>query len=578
MTVGADTSMRDAALEYARAGWAVLPLDASHAPLEHEPTTDENTLVRWWARYPEAMPGVALGRPIGGSRQHLVALIDSVTTASADYLEKRGALASLGHLVHGNDRAWLYASPEALASRELAPGLVVKGEGVIALPPAHDRAGEWRWRKRQFLPDRPLAAAPHWLRVAEPQPAGVDHPVVAADWGRELRRSEKGNVMPTLANASLILRCDDRWGGRLAYDEMAMSVAYDGAPMRDAHVAAMREAIERTYLTAMADSVVRDALTNVADTRRYHPVRSYLASLRWDGIARIARVLEEVLRIPSPTALDHAMLRCWFISAVARPTKPGCKVDTALVLVGKQGTFKSTFFRVLSEPWFSDSYMDITNKDSLMQLASAWIYEWSEIESVTNSRQAGEIKKFVTSQSDTFRAPFARTVQRAPRSGVIVGTTNEDRFLNDETGSRRFWVLRVPEIVNRSLLERWRDQLWAEAAAALAKEESWWLERSEETTREERAEEFSVIDPWTERLTNWIDQNGAEDYTAIELMSQALQLPARDQHSGNARRIGRTMRDLGFSRSKARPVREGRTLPPSWVWRRDAEASEIDTS
>jgi hypothetical protein len=83
------------------------------------------------------------------------------------------------------------------------------------------------------------------------------------------------------------------------------------------------------------------------------------------------------------------MVRAWFVSAVARATDPGCKCDTALVLVGEQGARKSTFYRVLAGEWFSDTAVDIENKDAMMQINGAWIYELGEIEHVSRALHLG---------------------------------------------------------------------------------------------------------------------------------------------------------------------------------------------
>lgn len=573
---GTTDTMLSEALLYASKQWPMVALDRSLVPLDDSPTSDAVEITRRWNRMPNCTPGLVLGHAMGGSKVRLVALIDHGTREANAYLQRRGALDALGlgHLTHGQERAWIFASHTPMASRELAPGLEVRGDGVIPLPPSGDARAEWRWRKGHFLPDRPLAAAPAWLRVAEPDPPrATAAPEVSDDWTEELARTNSGRVLPTLANAATILRCDDRFAGRLAYDEMALAVTLDGKPQSDADVARLRELIERRYGTTLTDATARDAMALVSDGSRVHPVRDYLSRLEWDGISRIARVATDVLHIDKPSALELAMLRCWFIASVARPMRPGCKADTALVLVGAQGAFKSTFFRVLGGEWFSDSHMDITNKDSLMQLASAWIYEWSEIESVTSSRQAGEVKKFITSQFDTFRAPFARTVQRVPRTAVIVGTTNEDRFLNDETGSRRFWALRVRRQIDRALLETWRDRLWAEAVAAWRSGESWWLEAHEESARETHAEAFSVHDPWSHEVETWIRHNEQAEYTTNEVMSGALVLPKKDMHSGSSRRVAAVLRRLGFERVFKRVQREGMTWPPTWVWvRQDATA------
>lgn len=570
--------MRAAALAYAKARWPVLPLDAALAPIEHEPTTDPTTIVLWWGRYAGARPGVVLGRPIGGSRQHLVALIDHGGAPATDYLQKRGALDALGlgQIIHGlgRERAWLFASPEPMPSRELAPGLVVRGDGIVALPPSEDAEGVWRWRKGGFLPDRAMIAAPHWLRVAEPAPARApDEPAVSHEWVDELARTKTGAVVPSLANAALILRCDERWAGRIAYDEMALAVVRDGRTMGDADVAAMREQLERRYAAQFADRTMRDALLVVGEARRFHPVRAYLAGLRWDGVARIDAVAGQVLRVqPADEPLARRMVRAFFVSAVARARRPGCQVDTCLVLYSReQGMFKSRFFRTLAEPWFSDTLLDPTNKDSLQQIAAAWIYELGEVDSITSRKHASDLKRFMTSSTDTFRPPYERTVRTVPRSGVLVGTTNKDRFLTDETGSRRFWIARVGGRIDIARVARERDQLWAEAVVAFERGESWWLSSDDEAARETDAEHHIEQDPWRVLLVRYFQARFRSrelraEYTAQELALDVLKLERKELDKPREMRIGDILRGLGFQRRKLRIERDGRRLDPTWTW------------
>ena len=84
-----------AALDYQRAAWPLLPLDDGLTPLEHDPLTAREDVIRAWARHPGAQPGVVLGRPIAGGRHHLVALIDACTDESTAYLAARGAVEML---------------------------------------------------------------------------------------------------------------------------------------------------------------------------------------------------------------------------------------------------------------------------------------------------------------------------------------------------------------------------------------------------------------------------------------------------------------------------------------------------
>jgi predicted P-loop ATPase len=369
------------------------------------------------------------------------------------------------------------------------------------------------------------------------------------DWRAQLSQTPQGHIRNTFDNLCRILEHHESYGPLLAFDEMRLTPMVSGRAVTDADVGRIRREVEQHFGFQPSDANVRAALGTVSADRRYHPVRRYLESLEWDGEERICRVVPDVLGAVN-TALHQTMLRKWFISAVARAMRPGCKVDTALVLVGRQAAMKSTFFATLGGEWFSDTYMDITDKDGIMQLHSAWIYEWAEIESVTTRKQASEIKQFVTSQTDTFRQPFGRTVGVHHRSTVIVGTTNEERFLSDPTGSRRFWVVRVGHRIAIDIIRQWRDQLWAEALAAFRDGEIWWLDDESDAQRESAADEYVVDDSWEQPIAEWLV--GRQSATTADILSQALGMLASQQNQQTWNRLGAVMRRLGWIASRKR--------------------------
>src|SRR3990167_10957807 len=91
--------------------------------------------------------------------------------------------------------------------------------------------------------------------------------------------------------------------------------------------------------------------------------------------------------------LNRSLVRRLLIAMVARAMKPGCKLDTVLVLVGLQGIGKSTLFRILASPaFFVDSPIDIDKKDALEQLRHAWLIEWAELESLFRARDSTAVK------------------------------------------------------------------------------------------------------------------------------------------------------------------------------------------
>mgnify|MGYP003507803933 FL=1 len=402
------------------------------------------------------------------------------------------------------------------------------------------------------------AAADEGLPAPEPKNT-------TGEWEADLYRTPKGAVRNTFANLCAILRNAEEYGARLRYNDMIIAPTLDGRKLEEAELGLMREAIERRYGISPGADALAQALLAVAWERRYHPVRDYLNGAVWDGVPRLDTVAARILAA-EPSPINTTMVRAWFVSAVARAMEPGCKCDTSLVLVGAQGARKSTFFSVLAGEWFSDTAVDIENKDAMLQINGAWIYELGEIEHVTGRAHAGRIKAFISSAKDTFRAPFHRTLSAFPRSNVIVGSTNEDQFLNDPTGSRRFHCVRVGARVDIEALKAERDQLWAEAVAAYQDREAWWLTAEAEGALRDASDEFRVVDPWEASIVRWIEDRNPVDIlrpvTTQRILVDVLGLRLPDVGQREAMRVAAIMKRIGWANRVARI--EGGKLARVW--------------
>jgi predicted P-loop ATPase len=397
---------------------------------------------------------------------------------------------------------------------------------------------------------------------AETRP--VDLTASAGAWTQDLYTTKDGRIRNTFANICTILRGDTTYAS-LAWNEMSMMPELDGTPAGDARMGLIRESIERAYGFSPGADALAQAVVTVADASRYHPVRRYLQSLEWDGTPRLSTLARELLGAQSD--IECQMVRAWFISAVARVLSPGCKVDTVLVLVGPQGARKSTFFGALAgADWFSDSHVDLGSKDVYLQLGGKWIIEWGEVERIIGRRGTDEVKSFISSRADTFRAPYARAAQTVPRTCVLVGTTNEDSILHDATGSRRFWCVRVrvPRIDSERLSAE-RDQLWAEAVNGYQHGEQWWLDEDSTGAHEQNAEQFRVSDPWEPAIAQWIASNHAATYQTAYLLQQALGLELKSIGQREQVRAAAILSRLGFERRVERIAGHNTKL-----WRRKA--------
>lgn len=416
-----------------------------------------------------------------------------------------------------------------------------------------------------FPPERP---AP---QRAVAQPPAND----PTDWRALLSVTSKCKLRAEPSNVALILSHDERWQGVLAHNEMTKSpVLLQAAPwtpecqpgsrtgpMSDSDVTRVRIWLTRNYNLDVSSATAMEGVDIAGRGAAYHPVRQYLDGLRWDGVKRIERIAPDILG--ADNALAPTMMRKFFVSAVARVMQPGCKVDTSLILVGPQGWRKSSFFAAISGEWFVDSAIVLGDKDAYLQIHTAWIYEVAEIDSLMRSRDAEAVKAFASSATDTFRAPYARSAQQHPRSCVIVGTTNQDRFLTDDTGSRRWWCVQVQRPIDTVALTAQRDQLWAEAVAAYRAGETWWLSPEEERQRAVESSERDTIvdDPWYDAVVDAVSTLDA--VSTRDILTRWLCVPAERHTDRAAKRVASIMRHAGW-----RPGKAGRGKVR--VWRKGA--------
>ncbi|MBY0455244.1 MAG: virulence protein E [Burkholderiaceae bacterium] len=228
-----------------------------------------------------------------------------------------------------------------------------------------------------------------------------------------------------------------------------------------------------TYgLPSIPRASLSEAIITVANMQRWHPIREFLQVLQWDGTSRIDKWLVHVLG-ESPETLGPAMQeylglvgRYWLLGMVNRVMRPGCKFDYCPVLEGAGGLRKSTLVEVLAgSEYFSDTPFEVGNgKEAQEQVQGLWLYEIAELTHFSKS-EVGAIKAFISSKADRYRVAYGSTVETFPRQCILVGTTNENTYLRDRTGNRRFWPIPVRNVINTDWVAKYRAQLLAEAFA-----------------------------------------------------------------------------------------------------------------
>jgi len=367
-----------------------------------------------------------------------------------------------------------------------------------------------------------------------------------------LHRNDKGKIQKTAGNLSKILRLHHQWGARLALNEMTCDVIYDGAVVGDVFVDWVQEQIEDAWHLNFGREDTASKILAQASCQPIHPVREWLRDLPpWDGQERIRKVAPEILGDSSPLAYQYIFRT--MVGAVRRVFCPGTKMDTVLILTGKQGALKSTFFKVLAgEDNFGDSPIDLESKEGPMVLHRSWFNEFAEIDHVTSNRDVERLKAFLSTSKDIFRPTYGRSVGVFPRSCIIVGTANKDELLVDPTGSRRFWPIKIGKTLELGMLNEWREQLWAEAMDAYHQGVDHWLPPEIDNLRAEDARKFEAEDPWESQVDQALASFSRagrlfnlEGLSTAEVMSQ-MGIPVSQQTRGSAMKVAQILKSMGW--------------------------------
>ena len=399
----------------------------------------------------------------------------------------------------------------------------------------------------------------------------LDHGKVVAmpeAWKKNLIASANGSLKPSIANALTYFRHDPAWRGVLARDTFALRTVarrktpwgFSGAWTEQQDTLACEWLAHQGVF--VSTDVAAKAIETVATEQAFDSLNEWLDSLVWDRKSRVATWLPDYVGAAENGYSCNVGMRT-LIAAIARAKRPGCKVDSVLVLEGRQGVGKSTVGRILGHLWYSDDMSEMGSKDSIMQTAAAWVVELAELDALSRSEQS-RIKAFISRSTDRFRPPYGRRIVEVPRRSIFIGTTNNGAYLRDETGARRFWPVQCGDI-DLAGLERDRDQLWAEAVHLFNAGEPWWI--SDETEAEEAAEQQAdryECDPWQALISEWAE--GRTSISVAELLTSAIQRPAGQWTQADQNRVARCLRVTGWERFQQRNGKQR-----EWRYRRLSE-------
>lgn len=483
-----------------------------------------------------------------------------------------------------------YASGAALGSlglslgeteRELLPacennGLVGK-DGINRVRREIARG----WEKGAAEPRQPPEDRPGWRRPEDGPPAyivqggPIDPPIPPpTDDDAPMRRRANANDPPwasvyppdhqragqpttCLANTRIML---DHHGAVCRVNLMShkdeITIGRSGAVTERAStvgIATIRE-LAREYGLNSGQALI-DHLSIIMVERAVHPVADWIRSRPWDGVDRTEALLESLTMAPdSNRALALRMLRTWLATAARAALVPsdaqhGIAAQGILVLQGRQGTRKSSWVMSLVPPnsgWAKESVLlDPSDRDSVQRATEFWLVELGELDATFRKADIAALKAHITASTDTYRRAYAAASETVPRRTIYAATVNDQTFLVDETGSRRFWVLAVLACNPDHGIDL--QQLWAQAATLEV--EGLYLKDDEQRASEDSNQAHEVIDPIWESLARVIEPSDS-GWMHLDEIAAAIDRD-RSWSASDKRHLGRVLRNrMGASTRK----------------------------
>ena len=281
-----------------------------------------------------------------------------------------------------------------------------------------------------------------------------------------------GTGLLTIANLKNYLKIK---GYKVQYNIIKHSLEYSGFTGRsNAHLPEIAPTIIYDELQTEFEKCniakIADMLLVIASDNRVNPILDLIKSAKWDGKDRIEEIYN-IFGIGKDDKLSREIIRKWLMQAVCglfNDDKHPFSLDLILVFKGKQGIGKTRFFEHLAmlPQYFGEGVcIDPRNKDSVIQATSNWICELGEIGS-TLKKDIDSVKAMLTKANDEYRLPYGRATLKFPRMTSFVGTVNDDKFLIDQTGNRRFATVPISDDVhidyNKQIKPLDSLQLWGQ--------------------------------------------------------------------------------------------------------------------
>ena len=283
-------------------------------------------------------------------------------------------------------------------------------------------------------------------------------------------------ILPTVGNLRLIFGNDPNLKDLIAYDHFIGNTIFlkcapwhnqkyftDSQNWADVDTSRLKIYLRENYME-FVDPKLEDFLIEEAYIHEFNRVQQFIETLpAWDGVPRAEEIFIKYLQVDDTPFAREVTLN-WLLGAMARIYHPGCSYQNVLILHGNQGIGKSHIIEKLGGAFYIALQDAVDDNHAEDAVKNAWIVELKELASLRKA-ELNRIKAFVESSEATRRFAYDKNTTTRKRHCVFVGTVNDDEFLRDQTGNRRYKILHcnLPrEHYIEGLTDEIVKQIWAE--------------------------------------------------------------------------------------------------------------------
>lgn len=310
--------------------------------------------------------------------------------------------------------------------------------------------------------------------------------------------------------------------------------------------------------------------------KEYHPLKEYLDGLPpWDGetdyIGRLAAMVHVKESPHSPLQQDKSrerndlsetpvrfadILKRWMVSMIAAALNETVVNQVILTLIGRQGSYKTSFMQHILPPVLSEYYTTKSNssrmtKDDLFTMTENLVINLEEIDTMPPS-ELNQLKAMVTQRYVDERRAYGRNKVHLPHVASFVATGNNLQFLTDDTGNRRWLPFEVEDIDSPWEADIPYEGIYSQTYALYQDVNfRYWFTDKEIQQLRGHVQQFEVPRPEYELILTYYRKPVGLERGVYTTSSQIIGRFGNTSLRLSLQKVGRAMRELGFRQVKA---------------------------